>query len=495
MYTHNDIAEWLSPKSRSSLIDAIYIQITSETKERLIRNTGSNIDYGYSFPGLNDTKVSCLKDVRQHYENTKKRAKVLDIGAGFGSMTWKLLTAGAEVDAFEIQAPTAAELASRIRQMNPYFWEEDNLDEILHIFPENALVSLLSDSFTEKYDFIWISQVLHFLTPIEVQKLSVIFQRILKPGGKIFAESNCIISFNSIDPEHVLQHAYENAKQKNLPFPGFLAINASTLINKSINKVVDQTFINTYDQEEMQRFNIPLQVNAYGANYLGPIEINYSIDKFVDTRRKYPSDHIFVINRFHQVMNFLDEETIKSCFGHSDNDCDCYILDHNTNIKISPSSSSYSSPGCLMTFVVRKKPILLAQEQVCSSRGMNMMFRDSLHNQLLLEIETKCIDKTSNASLISAVASHNYGLALRKACAVGNLEIVKSILKYNLNFNINEKSSSNNFTALDWINSTKKVDFMTKERIINLLLKHNAESGINPSSDIVEDMSLKKHVA
>ena len=36
---------------------------------------------------------------------------------------------------------------------------------------------------------------------------------------------------------------------------------------------------------------------------------------------------------------------------------------------------------------------------------------------------------------------------------------------------------------------------MTKERIINLLLKHNAESGINPSSDIVEDMSLKKHVA
>lgn len=55
---------------------------------------------------------TCLEAVRAHYETTGKRARVADLGTGFGTMTWKLLAAGAEVDAFERQKPTADELVN-----------------------------------------------------------------------------------------------------------------------------------------------------------------------------------------------------------------------------------------------------------------------------------------------------------------------------------------------------------------------------------------------
>ena len=81
------------------------------------KNSDSEIDYGYSFPGLNDIRQTCLKEIRDFYKHKGKRPCVA-VGAGFGNMTWKLLAAGAKVDAIELQKPTADELSERIRKMD-----------------------------------------------------------------------------------------------------------------------------------------------------------------------------------------------------------------------------------------------------------------------------------------------------------------------------------------------------------------------------------------
>lgn len=480
------VNEWLSPKSRDSLKDAVKRQVSSEVKERLLRNPGSDIDYGYSFPGLNCIKTACLKEVRGFYEATGKRARVADIGAGFGSMTWKLLAAGAEVDAFEIQKPTAHELFRRITDMNPYFWDEDNIEDILEVFPENALTTLRNLAFTEKYDFIWISQVLHFLTPDEIQQLSIIFQAVLKPGGRVFAEANAIHTFQSLDTSNILKSSYENAQKIGIKFPGFLTLNSATLINDSIGRVVDATLVTVYDQTEMEQYNIPYQTNAYGMGYLGPVQEDMVEIKFNNTKKKYPG-HRFSINRFHQVMTLLDEETAKLCFNQSDVECISYHFDLRTGERLLTPVVDRVDYG--FAVLLQKQPELVCEEQLSDSPTykshsplvMGSLFNEPPHNQFILDIESNCTDRVANASLLEAIGARDYALALRKACAVGNLVFVKIILKYknSLSININEQSTKNRFTALDWITAAKKVDFLTKERIISLLLRYDAESGLS----------------
>ena len=475
---------WLNPKSRKLLTEAVRQQINSETKERLIRNPGSDIDYGFSFPGLNDLKIECLEEIRNNYTATGKRPHVADIGAGFGSMTWKLLAAGAKVDAFEIQKPTAEELKRRISNINPYFWEEDNLEEILHVFPENALTTLCNAEFNQQYDFVWIAQVLHFLTPAEIQQLSILLQVILKPGGRVFAEANAIYTFQSIDTNNCLKSAYEKTKSEGITSPYIFTINSLTLINQTTHQVLHPSIVDVYNQNDMQKYNIPLRINAYGYNYLGPVKEDLILKKFNDLKQQYPG-HQFVINRFHQIITLLDEETTNLCFTQAGFDCTSYHYNPVTGQKLIGSPvSEVTYSFCVK---LHKPPELICQDELSDSSNNTInllpsssLFNESHHDRLILELETNCKNKAANASLLEAASNRDYALALRKACAVGNLLLIKSILKYknSLDININLPSATNGFTALDWINASQKVDFLTKERIISLLLRNGAESGI-----------------
>ena len=487
MYSKQEfpVAEWLAPESRASLKEEVKRQVSSEIKERLFRNPESHIDYGYSFPGLNTIKQACLKEIRTFYQTNGTRACVADIGAGFGTMTWKLLTAGATVDAFEIQRPTANELSRRIKNINPYFWNEDNLDDILNVFPENALNVLNHVDFKEKYDVIWISQVLHFLTPNEIQQLNSIFKHILKPGGKIFAEANCIHTFKNLDNETILQSTYNKAKREGLKFPGFLTFNAVTLIDSTINRVVYATIVSAYTQTEMLEHAIPHEINAYGMEYLGPNNDEAIISKLSSIQDKYPT-HRFKINRFHQVMNLLDADTINECFDLDAFQCESYFLNPVNGEPITSDTADLANCG-LAIFL--RKPLELLHKPESSSNQIEPLHKDfvklSIFNEqtpskLLLDIEQVNINTRDRASFFESIREKNYSLALRKASAVGNLDLVKVILKYkqNLNININEPSAKNGYTALDWINENKAIEFITKERIISLLLKNGAYSGI-----------------
>ncbi|HIF0233391.1 TPA: class I SAM-dependent methyltransferase [Legionella pneumophila] len=479
-----NINEWLSAKSRESLKDAVRNKIFNERRERVIKDPESKIDYGYTFPGLNCVRENCLKEIREYFSQFGVRPLVADIGAGLGTMTWKLLVAGAQVDAFEIQKPSAEELLKRIKQVNPYFWEEDELDDILHVYPENALDRLDCGEFKEKYDFIWMSQVLHFLTPKDIIRLKSILQHVLKPGGKVFIEANTYYTFQSLDEEQVILSAYNEAKKKGLEFPGFLAINGATLTDHTLDKMVQKAVVSAFDEEQMAQYSIPYETNGYGQGYLGPQQRYPQEDTFNQIKEQNPL-HIFTINRFHQVMNFIDEETAPIIFEQHGFKCTSYLFNAVTNeiLKRPIKQESY----CLLAVYLDKMTHSAesSQNKIPPLVG-NSLFNSDFHSKLVLELEQVCKNKEAYLSFFDAIKVKDYGLALRKASAVAQLDFVKIILKYRTSLNIQvDGQSKNGYTALDWINSNKTADYMTKERIVSLLNKHDVQSALGnntPSS-------------
>lgn len=479
MYSKQEL-DWLGSQTRNSLITMVESQISTEERERLIRNPGSSVDYGFSFPGLNRTKVTCLREVREFYETHGKRAVVADIGAGFGNMTWKFLSAGGQVDAFEIQKPSAEELARRIKGINPYFWGEDAIDDILQVIPENALTTLRNPEFKEKYDFIWVSQVLHFLTPDEVQQLNHIFTEVLKPGGKVFLEANTLNSFRMYDDYSILQTAFENAKQERLAFPGFLAANAASMFCSLSHQLVKMTFISAYNQTDMAKYAIPLETNGYVRERIGPAleKDGNGLAEMKRAMTAYPER--YYINEYHQVMNLMDVETADICFSQAGFTCVSYLYNPTTGEELAPDADT---APCYLVVRLQKSPELNPEVAPARTEALpvHSFLNGSPHNKLLLDLDGKCtnLSAKNKENLNNAIQSRNYSLALRKVCSACDLDLIKVLLKYKNSLNIDVNApSSNKFTAFDWVNTKKGVATLTKERCLSLLIRSGARSGL-----------------
>ncbi len=473
-------ASWLHSKSRSSLINSVNEKISSETKEILFQDPNIDINYGYSFPGLNIPRQECLNEVRAFYNTNGYRPLVADIGAGFGSMSWKILVAGGKVDAFEIQKPSAEELSNRLKDMSPYFFEEDNVEELFNVFVENILNIIDKPEFKEKYDYIWIGQFLHFLNPEDTLRIKSIFNYILKPGGKVFAETNCLSSFKVMDNYPILEATYNKSKQDGLSCPGFIAFNVCTLRDFFSRRLLKLTIVSAYSQNEMQNYSIPLKATSYVEGYIG--SNNPLIPAYDNLQASNP---FLERNEFGQIMNLWEVDSAKDFFEQDSSfKVESYFFDPNTHQKLSINAKFESA--CGLGIYMQKQltqPEKLNTDTKVDSLNSNVsqlsIFNAQSHLQLLSIIE-RDFNKPENQSFIVAIQEKKYSVALRKACAVGNLDLIKIILKYktNLNIEINEKSS-NQFTALDWINTNKIIDFLTKERILSLLTRYGAESGIS----------------
>jgi len=103
----------------------------------------------------------------------------------------------------------------------------------------------------------------------------------------------------------------------------------------------------------------------------------------------------------------------------------------------------------------------------------------SPHNQLLCNAETFCKDNQDHDDYLEAIKNKNYSLALRKACAAGVPLLINLILQYktSLDIDINQPSSSNGWTALDWIEKNQTIEPTIKASIIHTLVQHQAEHG------------------
>lgn len=467
-----EVAEWLDPTVSSEIKNIVNKKVVSETKERLVRNSNSPIDYGYSFAGLNPIKQQFLKAIRNFHETQGRRPIIADIGAGFGTMTWKILAAGGKVDAFEIQVPSALELKERIDATDPILWNGESIEDILHVYAEDALNVLSNPEFEEKYDFIWISQVLHFLTPGQIEYLRTLFQYSLKPNGEVFIETNTFASFRPVDDYSILETTYQRANQKGLVYPGFVALDSATVIDQTINRIINITFIAAYEQTEMDKYQIPYQTNAYGEGYLGQPSDELILKKLSDYAQQDPT-HQFKINRFHQVMNLFDESSLNYSFGQHGFHMTISYLDSKTNQEVCVLEDSRKSYNLV---AILKKPIE-SPRLVNPASVKCTVFHRSPHNQLIVEIEKNCNDKLKMKSFLDALYAKNYSLALRRACSTGLLDFIKILFASPVSEEIEiNQTSGNGFTALDWINEAKVTETI-KMQIVTLLEEGGAVVG------------------
>lgn len=97
------------------------------------------------------------------------------------------------------------------------------------------------------------------------------------------------------------------------------------------------------------------------------------------------------------------------------------------------------------------------------------------HDNLLSAVKKLVGAKQDFAPLMQAILNKNYGLALRRVCVVGHIELIKIILSFKeqLGFDINEPSKTGEKTALDWLEAAS-LDSNNKKAGIDLLVKTGA---------------------
>lgn len=465
------LGAWLGeiPKELQSIV----CKMASEKKnERLLKNHDSEVDYGYSFPALDALKRSCLVEVREQFVKTGRKPIIADIGAGFGAMTWMLLAAGAKVDAIEIQKPSAEELLKRVRRIDPRLWQGDSLEDILSVISGNALEILKGIDFKEKYDFVWISQVIHFLTPEEISQLNQIFKHILKPGGKVFAMSNSIHQFDGIDSNHTIQKSFASAKSNDLFCPGFMTINAATVKGGLSNTMLGATIISSYNQSEMSFNGIPIQVNAYAKGYMGPTAADTKIE-LSEQIRTQSNGFPVTIDRFYQVMNLFNPETAKKTFKQSGFAVKSFNYDASIDKKPIPKDKTNN----VAVIIMMQKEGLEADYQPTLKRSASFFKVDV---KVRLTVTVGAFSQAPvRQKLNQALEKNNYSLLLRLSCAHCIPSLVKILLKHQdeLNIEINGPSSNGN-TALDWACKIQS-DSAEKANIIELLKAHDAKHGVD----------------
>lgn len=478
------LIEWLGKNASPQLINAVRRYVKSETKERLFKNEGSETDYGYSFPGVDVLKRACLAEIRSQFDKTGKRPVVADIGAGFGAMTWKLLAAGAQVDAIEIQEPSATELNNRVTAMNPELWEGSRLDQILNVMPGNALKILNDDSFQQKYDYVWISQVIHFLTPDEVTILKAILDKILKPGGKVFAFINSIHQFDAMDARQSISASFEEAKRGEVFCPGFITVNAMTMRDRFFNSMVYASVVSSYNQIEMRANGIPVQANAYKQGFIGPTSAkDVTIAHFDAQKMTYQGTPV-AVDRFYQVMNLFDPQTAKHSFRQNGFEVQSFYYDGYTDKK--PLSKKQTDNVAVI--------VLMQKEGDKDSRpSINhslSLFEPAVNDKLEFAIG-EVNDWSTRQELSKIFINKNYSLLLRTSSARCVSSVVKILLKHaeELAVKINGQSSNGN-TALDWVSLC---DDSNPEK--SKIIKSLSAARVKKAVELVEEKTHSKSIS
>lgn len=484
-----EIGLWLGQKSSQALKQEAFKLVNQERKERLLKDRNTDTDYGYSFPGVTSLDLSCLSEIRTDFEKTGNRPMVLDIGAGFGSMTWKILAAGAQVDAIELQAATANELNKRLQGMNTALWNGQSLDELLNVQTGDALEILQGDDYKAKYDYVWCSHVIHFMTPAQIETLKQRLNQVLKPGGKIFMRANYVYQFNFCDANRYVQAAYQQAIKSNSICPGFMTINMATLIDPLQDQIVDYKLLSAYNQEQMTANGIPLAVNAYCKGKLAGSAQAYDFKEVFSgsfSRLAYPN--VYSVNKFYQTMNLFDPEIAEITFKQAGFDIVSFKLEMGSDKKPLDKNEDINITTVIL---MEKKRIGVEGADVDSDQPSTAMsryesgltrlsqfFEPAPHAKIQFKIEQLSNQKIKN-SLSSALEKHDFSLLLRCACAYGNLPIVRLLLenKDTLEVNIKQTSSNGN-SALDWVKKSS-AESRIKNAIESLLLEHGVEQKID----------------
>lgn len=393
-------------------------------------------------------------------------------------MTWKLLAAGAKVDAIELQHASAHELEARISRINPEFFDNEPLSERLDVQAGDALEILADAKYLEKYDYIWCSQVIHFMSPEQIDLLKLRLNEILKPGGKVFMMSNYLKQLDSSDPGHYVQIANDAAFEAGKSCPGYMSVNMATLIDPMVGRIVDARVLSAYNYDQMKVNGMPLEVNAYvKGEFTGPKQ-DYDLSLvFAGSMGGLTLPGLGHFNKLYQTMNLFDPKTSELTFQQAGFDVVAFKLDYQTDRKPLDEEKTMG----IANIILMEKGAAERPESITESglARLHQFFEPSPLAKVDFTLGRLVGTDTKKGSLGEAYQKQDFSLLLRRASAQANLAVVKLLLDNKKLLGVDvEQKSSNGKSALDWNRASKKVDERIQQAIESLLIKHHPVRGL-----------------
>ncbi|MCH9717585.1 MAG: class I SAM-dependent methyltransferase [Gammaproteobacteria bacterium] len=458
--------QWLGEKNYAAKEGATFLISGAEAqiagmaggKELIPQDSSEDPNFGYAFPYFTAEKQALVAEIRAQYEATGIHPVVADIGAGLGTMTWRLLAAGAQVDAFEYGVEAARQLQERMQRTPSVLLDDEPISDLLQVVSGDAIQNLspadASDTtYTNKYDYVWLGNVVHFMTPDQVANLKQVLNIILKPGGQAFITSNALSSYQRMSDFPLLKEKVTQGKADGDYCPGFLAINA-----KNDHTALGAEGSVCLKQEDMEE-GVLLKAEAYKPGLVGPTGV---IEGTTD-------------NFFHMIINILDPETLRKVFSP-----EFYVCAFLLNIKGEQEPDNTTSTTVSNVTILEKPSETLSEGAAAASEGTSehakpsckfgkwSSFFNSSRTQLDALIQQEKNSKFK-AALNDALESYNYGLLLRRASSRSRCSIVKILLDNMEAFKIDlHQESTTGKTALDWLRGSAEAHPM-KEACIQLL--------------------------
>ena len=212
-----------------------------------------------------------------------------------------------------------------------------------------------------------------------------------------------------------------------------------------------------------------LDVTAYcKGHFNGPQEECDLSKEFADAIPHLTIPGVMSFNKFYQTMNLFGPEDAKINFRQNGFEVDSFYLDMRTGKKVQSDTTTSQ-----MTTVILMEKLT---DDIPSQRNLSTIsqfFEVPIEKKLLRQIQETTQKKERN-SLSDALEKKDYSLMLRRACAYGNLKVVKLLLKHKSQLYIDISATfSNGKAALDWLNSSTASSEI-KNNITNLLNEDSA---------------------
>lgn len=319
MPTARDIEQWTPPRLHTDKnMQTISERIYSEDISVVINADPANKrDYGKNFPAVTPIHEACLLEVNKRYMKAGKRPLVLDLGAGDGSMTWKMIVAGGFVYAIEGQMPTANKMQENVQKARPFLAFGETMRTVYLGYVKDVL-NFNIEPYQKEYDVTWSGNLIHLMTPNQIRGYLANLYRITASGGYAFATANAPSSI----PE--LCGFYEERLRQGVDFPGHV------LVNKKIFRHIQGYRTLVDGEKEDCKVEQQLGVDIRGPFVESPVDLipNIEMDGYHDNPLEQPfwtlheslqPEPPFMISdiikrKAHSAMHFFDTTVFRRIF-------------------------------------------------------------------------------------------------------------------------------------------------------------------------------------
>jgi hypothetical protein len=277
-------------------------------------------DHGSCYNFLTPLEQMMLEEIRaQNTANRGQRPLIADLGAGMGYMSWKMIVAGGQCYAVELDRERAKQACTNSLKAREFLDEGETLKSCFKGFNQDVLTFGRKSEYEDFFALTYSGNILHFFTPAQAQQYVKMLFNITQEEGLAFARVHVPNT-----PETLEQ--FNKAKKANKPFPGYMLMNLLTIqidsneMNYSFNNVLgypkrklDPALIYPGHYEPSQR-----QAPKYSRIPLRELSIE---------GQKVPA----LVQ--HRTVHYFDKETLSSVFRNVGFKVEeCFYIDNQTCI-------------------------------------------------------------------------------------------------------------------------------------------------------------------